>query len=191
MRIGIIGKIASGKSTCAEMFVKNVPNTKVTSFAKKVKELACTMFGMNPLKKNRPLLVNIGEKMREIDDQVWINVVLKEVNNSYCVNWVVDDVRHKNEYDALKRNGFRFIRLQVNEHVRQLRLLDLYKNDAHVHADFNKHVTETELNNVECDATFIIDLFDKNQQQKQLEMQVLDYIQKTSNEKTFMKLPIP
>ena len=78
---------------------------------------------MSKTKKDREMFITFGEKMREIDENVWVRSVLKDIqNNPNIKHWVVDDVRRENEYNILKENGFIFIRLNVDEHIRQLRL---------------------------------------------------------------------
>ena len=129
---------------------------------------------MKKTEKNRHLLVNIGEKMREIDPCVWINCVIKEIKKSPKTIWIVDDVRHINAYEGLKQNGFRFIRMNVDEHIRQSRILNLYQNNASEHHKYDNHITENELNNIVVDATFTIS--QHAHQHQRLESQVHEYI---------------
>ena len=54
---------------------------------------------MNPNVKDRSLLTSIGQKMRDINPDVWVNYVIKQTEGiQYCL---VDDLRYQNEYLAL------------------------------------------------------------------------------------------
>tara|TARA_B100002051_G_scaffold52307_1_gene47679 strand:+ start:36 stop:629 length:594 start_codon:yes stop_codon:yes gene_type:complete len=197
MRIGLIGKIGSGKTTCASIMVDRLGHSisKRTSLAKRLKELCHELFPMLKTKKDRKMFITFGEKMREIDENVWVRSVLKEIqNNPNIKHWVVDDVRRENEYNILKENGFIFVRLNVNEHIRQLRLLKLYKEDVNTqHTIFDNHITETELSNTIVDYTFGINEFNEINQKKQLEKCVDDFLSTTCHQKNnnYMQLPIP
>ena len=70
--------------------------------------------------KDRSLLVNIGTKMREIDENVWINYIINQTKDKdYCV---IDDLRYQNEYDALYKNGFNIIKLIVDNKTQEERI---------------------------------------------------------------------
>ena len=88
MRIGLMGKMASGKSTLAARIMKKYPNIKKLSLAEPVKEIANNLFNMKD--KDRHLLQQIGTKMREIDPDVWVDTLLRKIND--CDNIIVDDV---------------------------------------------------------------------------------------------------
>ena len=78
MKIAICGKMCSGKTTLANYIMRTFPGYQKYSFAEKVKELCVELFDMK--KKDRPLLIDFANKMREIDPNVWINQVLKQTN---------------------------------------------------------------------------------------------------------------
>ena len=75
MRIAVTGKMCSGKTTLCNYLCELEPRFEIFSFGKKVKQCATDLFGMNPFCKDRPLLISLGQKMREIDSEVWINYV--------------------------------------------------------------------------------------------------------------------
>ena len=62
MKIGIIGKMASGKTTLSETICRFDNRHDKYSFSTGVKEIACNYFDMN--EKNRTLLINIGTKSK-------------------------------------------------------------------------------------------------------------------------------
>ena len=65
MKIGICGKMCSGKSTISDYIMRTQPGYQKYSFAQKVKELCIELFNMKT--KDRPLLINFANKMRDID----------------------------------------------------------------------------------------------------------------------------
>ena len=102
MRIAILGKMCSGKTTTSNFIIDYLKNNeniiiKKVSFATKVYDIAYDLFDMKI--KNRELLQSIGTKMREIDEDIWIKYVLKNNKN----NIIIDDLRYPNELKALKK----------------------------------------------------------------------------------------
>ena len=69
MKIAITGKMCSGKTTLSNYLCQLEPKFQIFSFGKKVKEVAITLFNMNPSVKDRSLLTSVGQKMREINAQ--------------------------------------------------------------------------------------------------------------------------
>lgn len=131
VKIAFSGKCASGKSTAARMVVNRNPDTVIMSFAAKIKELATELFGMN--EKDRPLLLDLGGKMREINEDVWLDYV---INKSKTMdNVVIDDLRFPNEYKKLKDNGFTLVRLFVDQETQIKRLIKVYPETWKTHVD--------------------------------------------------------
>ena len=106
MRIAIAGKMCSGKSTIANMIVQYNSNYKIYSFGQKIKDIAIELFNMK--QKDRSLLVQIGGHMREIDNNVWADYLMKTMRNKE--NCVIDDLRYQNELDNCLQNGFKIIK---------------------------------------------------------------------------------
>ena len=61
MKIGICGQMCSGKTSIANYIISKDNSYYITSFAKKLKEIAETLFNMK--EKNRDLLINSFEDM--------------------------------------------------------------------------------------------------------------------------------
>lgn len=140
MKIAICGVMCSGKSTIAELIRNKLPNTYIISFADKIKDLAYELFDMKD--KNRTLLINIGEKMKEINDKVWINYTIKQ---SYKHdNIIIDDLRFENEYKELIKHDFILIKLNISKELQIKRLQNTYPNNWDNHL---KHI-ENERNNI-------------------------------------------
>ena len=125
MKIAIIGKMCSGKSYVADYIVKKY-NLEKYSFADKLKSIAVELFGMNH--KDRKLLQTIADKMKEIDNDVWVNFLVSQIKHKN--NIVIDDVRFVNEYEALDKLGFIFIKLKVDKKTQKERLVRKYGFDS-------------------------------------------------------------
>ena len=144
MKIAVSGKMGAGKTTLAQHFVDKY-GFKRTAFAKALKDYAIDIFMLSEEdvfgKKKRALLQDFGQKMREIDELVWINQLLADVEGNEKV--VVDDVRYENEYSAMIKEGYLMIRINAPEKLRKERLGDKFQN-----AD---HESETSLDNESFD----------------------------------------
>lgn len=100
MRIALLGKAGSGKTTIANAL--ETIGFKKISLADPVKEIASKYFGMQG--KDRALLQSIGQKMNEIDPEVWIKYACNQVKDEG--NVVIDDMRRGAEYSFFVRKGF-------------------------------------------------------------------------------------
>lgn len=149
MNIAIAGKMGSGKSYVTEEIMKQFPCFVKTSFASRVKELATELFGM--VEKDRGLLIDFATKMRDIDPQVWINCVLRFVDNlrkesKNGLNFVVlDDLRLTNEYETLKSQDWFLVKIDVDEEIRQERLKVLYGDKYESHRAHFNSITENDV----------------------------------------------
>ena len=141
MKIAILGKMCSGKTTTSNFIIdylrnyENI-NLKKVSFATKVYDIAYDLFGME--NKNRELLQSIGTKMREIDEDIWIKYVLK--NNSD--NIIIDDLRYPNELKALKKENFIIIKLDLDKDSQLKRLKQCYPDSYQDHINNMNHESE-------------------------------------------------
>jgi len=149
MKIGICGKMASGKTTIAEYLtvLENEP-FEIISMAGEVKRVGRELFGMT--KKDRPLLQKIGMKMREIRQSVWLDAVISQANQSKC-SVVCDDVRFVNEAKSLKKDGWILVRLVISEDLQKERLQDTYGDDWKVHWNNRTDASEAEVDMIPLD----------------------------------------
>jgi len=113
LRIAFSGKMQVGKTTSADYLVQKYGFNKL-SFAGKLKEIAKDLWpeqfecGQKP----RKLLQDLGMKMREIDQDVWVKYLVRIVRSlPKESNIVVDDLRFMNEYKVLKNEGFFIVRI--------------------------------------------------------------------------------
>ena len=185
VKIAISGKMCSGKSFCSNMIINKYPYFKKYSLAGKLKEVAHDLFfdrvagagacagagagagacagvgGENNEKrlfKNRELYVSLGQHMKEIDRDVWVNHVLRETRNVRFA--VVDDLRFKNEMDTLKTNGWKMVRINVSKDKQLKRLKETYSN-YHDHIVNIESLPEIDLDDVD-DSEYDLVLGDKD-----------------------------
>ncbi len=112
--IFLMGRQRSGKDTTADYLTKYYGFKKV-ALADKLKEVAKDLFFMQG--KDRDLLLKLGQKMRDIYPDVWLNYLWKT-----CVDKAPDDarillsdVRFVNEYNFLTENGA--IPIRIESHI--------------------------------------------------------------------------
>ena len=145
MRIAFSGKICSGKTTAANI-VESMLGCEATtklSVASRVKELAIDLFGME--QKDRKLLQVLGQKMKEIDPEVWVRALVKQVNNCGDKHIVIDDLRFPTELRALRENGFIIIRLEIDPELQLKRIKDTYPDTWESHVARLDNISETAL----------------------------------------------
>ena len=136
--------MGSGKSFVTDKICRKFSNYTKTSFATRVKELATELFGMTY--KDRGLLINFATKMREIDPNVWINSVMRFVENISTDEFVIiDDLRLMNEYETLRSKKWFLIKMDVDEDIRQNRLQTVYGDKYDSHKTHFKSVTENDV----------------------------------------------
>mgnify|MGYP001244946027 CR=1 FL=1 len=160
MKIGICGKMCSGKTTLANKIIDFNKNKKYVkdSFANKVYEIAYELFNMK--EKDRYLLQQIGTNMRNIDNNVWINYIISKHKDTK--NIIIDDVRYKNELLELKKNGYFLIKLKISSELQKKRIINLYKSNSKNHLDNINHSSEISLDNTEDEMFNLIINIDKD-----------------------------
>jgi dephospho-CoA kinase len=151
-RIAIVGKMAAGKTTAATYLVNHNNYTKM-ALADKLKAIAYEMFDvMGKDGSDRLVLQEIGTAFRKIDERVWIKYLLHNIKQKESQNQffrvVVDDCRYFNEAEAFRRNGFKIIRVEASEDIRQARIRRLYPN---VPSQGFSHASETEQERIVAD----------------------------------------
>ena len=160
MKIAISGKICSGKSTLANILKKKYGGD-IISFADKIKEIAIELFGMKL--KDRKLLIDIGTKMKEINENVWINYCINK--SRQLENIFIDDLRFSNEWVKLKDEGFILIRLNITREEQIKRIKKTYPETWENHIKKFNDSSEIELDNHKFDYVFnennINEIFEK------------------------------
>lgn len=138
----LVGKQRTGKDTVADLLVQHFGFTKM-SLADKVKEVARDLFDMKG--KDRGLLIQIGTKMREIQEDVWLEYLLNKTHPKTPI--VIPDVRFPNEFKTLKDMGAISVRVDASVDVRKFR--EGYDEE------FENDTTEEALVNHETDFTIL------------------------------------
>ena len=146
MKIGLIGKMCSGKTYVGNILSRRCALKKF-AFADKLKEITRDLFLMNT--KDRKLLQDVGQAMRVIDPYVWINYLLYKIKDEDRV--IVDDIRYPNELEALRDRGFTIIKLVVDKDTQKDRLMITYPDTYHLHLDRLNHESETYIDTMEAD----------------------------------------
>ena len=142
MKIAISGPMGSGKTTIANLIINSNSEYKKFSFGQKIKDIAYELFNMDKNVKNRSLLINIADKMREIDPDVWAKYIINQTN-SYN-DCIIDDLRFQNELDLLENDSedWLYFILQIDENTRLNRLKKLYPNNYDDHVKNMTHLSE-------------------------------------------------
>lgn len=155
MKIAVTGKICSGKSTFANI-IKDKLKLNKYSFADNVKKYAKELFDMSY--KDRKLIQELAEKLKEIDNDIWIKQLDKNIKDKD--NIIIDDLRFENEYNYLRSNKYFIIKLLIDKNQQIKRIKELYKENANEHIERLEHISE--LNIDKLDADLVINTNDIN-----------------------------
>lgn len=125
-RIAFCGPMAAGKTFLANHLVNQYGYHKY-SFATKLKALCYELYGIDKKDgESRQILQRVGQQLRVHDPDVWVKYTLTEMRLNSNPLMVIDDLRYKNEADALRDNGFYIITVNTSEEIRRTRVHDLY-----------------------------------------------------------------
>ena len=138
MKIAIYGPMCSGKSTVANIINEHDNRYKIYSFGQKIKDLAVELFDMEG--KNRSLLITIADKMRDIDKDIWVKYIMKQVKDKD--NCIIDDLRFQNELNYLE--DWKIICLTTPDNIRIDRIKKLYPDSYEDHIKNMSHLSETD-----------------------------------------------
>ena len=152
MKIALLGKMGSGKSTCAQ-YLKEKYNFEIHSFGSPVKKFAKEIFNDNT--KNRSLIQDFAQKVKEIDPNVWVNYLINNVDFDKKI--VVDDLRFPNEFEILKNNGFIIIKLDISKEFQELRLKTTYPDNFQIHLNRRNDISESFTDVLEHDYIYKVD----------------------------------
>ena len=126
-----IGKFASGKSYFSkklETTLKSQYNLTIyrIHISAKIKEIAIDLFEMKG--KDRRLLQRIGEKMRSINKDVWINYTVRYIRDNSKEPFIIEDLRLPREYEIIKKNfpNTIAIKIETDNKIRLRVYKDIY-----------------------------------------------------------------
>ena len=148
MKIAICGPICSGK-TFLTNYLKKKYNLKRNFFGDKVKDVARELFNMEY--KDRKLIQTVADKMKEINQDVWVNYIIKQTIDKD--NIIIEDLRFLNEAKFLQDNGFIIIKLTVEENIQWLRLKQTYPTTWQEHLNNFNHNSERNFNLIKANFT--------------------------------------
>jgi hypothetical protein len=115
MRIAFGINAGVGKDISVDYLIKKYGGVK-HSFAKPLYDILyyAQKKLLLPLEKNRKFLQIVGDCFREQDDDIFVNLCLMESNLDKNKNHFISDLRYKNEFDMLKKNGWICIKIIRN-----------------------------------------------------------------------------
>ena len=156
--IAFIGRAGAGKTTAAEMLVKDHGYERL-SFAAPLK-VACGTT------TDRGLLQHVGCAVRDLVPDFWVNLLIADLearggrpdpDEPYAFKlprFVVDDARFGNEVARLRLEGFVIVRVVAPRNTRVLRLRANGKLQDEAQLE---HVSETELDEFAHDYRIVND----------------------------------
>lgn len=136
IKLALCGRLRSGKDTAAR-YLTLFYDFQPFAFADPLKRCLHEIFPHVPREpKPRRLLQLFGQKMREIDPDVWVNLTMRQIDDYLHLHpcecggcalkprVVVTDCRQRNEYDRLRAEGFVFVRINADDELRIRRALE-------------------------------------------------------------------
>jgi hypothetical protein len=178
--LGISGQKRNGKDSICEIIKpileKEIGEFKVSSFAEAVKSILCQFFYVENgsmkkvtkewIEKNknnenyvpenwnmnvRDALINIGNRFREIDPDVWINII--STNNK---NKIITDVRYLNEAIGIRKNPKGLVVRVIRSEYRKTDGSDSEINLIKYDSLLGNHEYEGEVSDKEIPYDFVI-----------------------------------
>jgi energy-coupling factor transporter ATP-binding protein EcfA2 len=149
-KIAFCGKMGSGKSTAAialtglmtDKYGYQDLKAWVIAFANPLKMSAMAFKVEENEEKPRVFLQRLADlARREFGEDIMIRILQKSVNHAIYeaapqiphshILIMCDDLRFKDEAEALKQMGFVLVRIEANDEIRKQRLGDAYTNVTH------------------------------------------------------------
>lgn len=124
IKVAITGKIRSGKDTFGSFFLEK--GLKEFKFGDGIREIIEKYYpGTMERGKPRRHYQHIGQQLRVLDNDVWVNYTLGNIRR-YCTLYpslaesgiIVTDMRQPNEADRLRAEGFTIIKVEAEEATR-------------------------------------------------------------------------
>jgi dephospho-CoA kinase len=124
VKIALCGKMRSGKDTVAN-FLREQHKFTGFRFSEGIWETICLLYPHIYASKEKPrkLLQDIGQKLREVDPNIWVNYTLQQIEEVGANRVVVTDLRQPNEFNVLKEQGFFIVRVSAEDGIRLNRIL--------------------------------------------------------------------
>ena len=120
--ISLINYMAgTGKDTVADIIV-NEFGYKKYALADGIYEIARKYYGMT--KKDRELIIHIGESLRKKDPMLWINYTMQRIKKDGCKKVIISDIRKPLEKAFFEEIGFHSAMVKCDEQVALQRIKD-------------------------------------------------------------------
>lgn len=180
VKIALVGKMRSGKDTFAEPLLHSKSMYHLR-FADGIQEIIDNFFpeAVSGNGKPREHYQVIGQSLRELDPDVWVNSLEQEYLNILRMlhiledstsGIIITDVRQPNEVEWCRQNGFKLVKLSCPSEVRRQRIIDC--GDVYEEEQFT-HETE---NYVDCVAANYV--IDSSCSKKELQKQAVELYKK-------------
>lgn len=155
MKIALFGKMRSGKDTVGKMLIEE-EGFKRFAFATGIGQIIEEYFpeAVAEGKKPRKHYQHIGQQLRQLNEDVWINYLLKEIDEAGAGFVVVTDGRQYNEAQRLRENGFTIIKVEAPD---ELRIKRIEAAGDQFTPDLFTHETELQVDLIEADYTIVND----------------------------------
>ena len=125
INIGLVGPMASGKSTLAKLLKSADPRFKILALSTPLKDIASKYFQMGSgLAKDRLLLQKLGKNLKAVDSNFLLRWLVGQIDPQGC--HVVEDVRLKAQAERLCEMGFQLVWMAADQATRISRIRACY-----------------------------------------------------------------
>ncbi|MFD9628636.1 nucleoside/nucleotide kinase family protein [Peribacillus muralis] len=124
IKLAVTGEIRSGKNAFCDYIQSMVPNMEQLYFAKGIEEIIRKYFpeAYEGNEKPRKYFQDIGQMLRTVNPEVWVNQVAEQYNWSSSESFICTDLRQPNEYEWLKSEGFTVVKIEADADIRITRM---------------------------------------------------------------------
>lgn len=149
MRLAIVGKMRSGKDSVASIFINKFGYKKL-AFADGITEIIDKFFpeSYSTGTKPREHYQKIGQELRKINQNVWINYLDRRLSQFDNLNVIVSDCRQKNEEIYLREKGFILIKVIADTEIRLQRIAN---SGESVTLEQLNHESESQVDSIQAD----------------------------------------
>lgn len=163
VKLGILGEIRAGKDTVSQILAKQLYEmegsrpTEYFAFSTGIHDvIKLIMPEVYQLGKPRKELQHIGQEMRKLKPDVWIDYLFnhRDFTNAERLsqNIIITDVRQPNEVKRLQEKGYKIIKVTASKEVRMARAKAVGDNFS---PEMFEHETEKVIH--DCPYDFLID----------------------------------
>jgi dephospho-CoA kinase len=157
LKLAIVGQMGSGKDTIAAMIKKEYEKRTIeydiytVALAEGIRNLIGeylpSHIDSSSGRANRNAMQTVGESLRKLDKDVWIDYAITEVGSADSI--IITDCRLLHEAEVLRERGFTIIGIATTDSARMQRLV-LRGNGKTTIEEFI-HPTESEVNKIKTD----------------------------------------